>query len=182
MLMFWYRLLNGKSSKLSNIMYRFEFSIFLKGNNQMSWIFKVKNILDNLGLSDLWKNQAIDLTQLTFKSIVNQKLQDISEQEWHSDVELNQQCTIYRIFKQKLCFEKYLITLNENTRRIFCSFRCLNHKLPIVTGRYSHIPRSERLCTYCSSNDIGDEFHYLFLCPFFENKRKQHQELLLEVS
>ena len=25
----------------------------------------------------------------------------------------------------------------------------------------------DRLCTKCSSADIGDEFHYVFSCPFF---------------
>ena len=29
------------------------------------------------------------------------------------------------------------------------------------------MPYEDRLCTKCSSADIGDEFHYAFSCPFF---------------
>ena len=153
MLMFWYRLVNGKSAKLSSIIYSFEFFSFLKGKNQMGWIFKVKNTLDSLGLSDVWKSQASNLSLSSFKRIIDTKIKDMSQQEWHSDVELNNQCTVYRIFKQQLCFEKYLIRLNENDRKSLTRFRCLNHKLPIVSGRYKDIPRIERLCTNYSKND-----------------------------
>ena len=27
-------------------------------------------------------------------------------------------------------------------------------------------------CTLCLSSDIGDEFHYLFVCPYFHRERK----------
>ena len=29
-----------------------------------------------------------------------------------------------------------------------------------------HLPYEDRLCTKCSSADTGDEFHYVFSCPF----------------
>ena len=30
-----------------------------------------------------------------------------------------------------------------------------------------NLPYEDRLCTKCSSADTGDEFHYVFSCPFF---------------
>ena len=29
-----------------------------------------------------------------------------------------------------------------------------------------NLPYEDKLCTKCSSADIGDEFHYIFSCPF----------------
>jgi hypothetical protein len=43
-------------------------------------------------------------------------------------------------------------------------FRCGNHKLPVVTGRYEGLERRERICKICNSNNIADEYHYLFEC------------------
>ena len=111
---------------------------------------KIKDLLDRLGFSNLWDNQARDLSISAFKTIVSQRLIDVSHQEWHNDVNMNSQCIVYRIFKRTLEFEKYLVQLNATERKIFCRFRCLNNKLPIVTGRYANVPRGERLCEHCS--------------------------------
>ena len=46
--------------------------------------------------------------------------------------------------------------------------------MPIVTGRYQNIPVDDRKCTLCEQNDIGDEFHYLLECPFFQEDRVRY--------
>ena len=119
-------------------------------------------------------NQASNLTLASFKSLISAKLNDINKQEWHSDVEENSQCLNYRIFKQTLHFEKYFHHLNDSQAKILCKFRCVNHKLPIVSGRYNQIPRNERFCTHCNEGKIGDEFHYLFQCSRFHEQRKKY--------
>ena len=42
------------------------------------------------------------------------------------------------------------------------------------TGRWYNISRNDRLCHLCDSIDIGDEFHYVMTCSFFENERKYY--------
>ena len=54
-----------------------------------------------------------------------------------------------------------------------CKFRCGNHKLPIVTGRYIDIRRENRKCTLCNCSDIADEYHFLFVCQYFNYQRTQ---------
>ena len=34
------------------------------------------------------------------------------------------------------------------------------------------IERENRICLLCNSGDIGDEYHYIFSCPVFDNERK----------
>ena len=53
-------------------------------------------------------------------------------------------------------------------------FRILNNKLPVQTERFTDTPRHERLCTKCLSNDIGDEFHIIFVCPHFQQLRAMY--------
>ena len=55
----------------------------------------------------------------------------------------------------------------SNLRQSLIRFRTSNHKLPIETGRYLNTLRENRLCTLCLANDIGDEYHYMFICEFF---------------
>ena len=53
-------------------------------------------------------------------------------------------------------------------------FRTSNHNLPIETGRWKNIERADRLCTLCECEDVGDEYHYLFICNYFKQSRKTY--------
>jgi hypothetical protein len=55
-LSFWPKLIDGKQSKLSSLIYRL---LYLKthGNNTFSWINFVKSILDDCGYSNVWHTQ-----------------------------------------------------------------------------------------------------------------------------
>ena len=45
-------------------------------------------------------------------------------------------------------------------------FRLGSHRLPIETGRWSRIPRNERVCTNCGV--LGDEDHALYHCSLID--------------
>lgn len=56
--------------------------------------------------------------------------------------------------------------------KILMAFLTRNHHLPIEVGRWRNIPANERLCPTCA--DIGDEYHYVMICPNFRNQRKKY--------
>ena len=73
------------------------------------------------------------------------------------------------MFKEKLEIEKYFKKLDDRNITTLCRFRTTNHKLPIETGRWQNIARENRKCLLCKSGDIGDEFHYIFVCSKFDD-------------
>ena len=48
--------------------------------------------------------------------------------------------------------------------RIFVKFKISNHKLMIEQGRYQidHLPRENRLCPLCNSNQVEEWIHLFF--------------------
>ena len=56
-----------------------------------------------------------------------------------------------------------------------CRFRTGNHRLLIITGRYNSTSRGKRLCTKCDENELGDEYHVLFVCRNQEILRLRNQ-------
>ena len=56
------------------------------------------------------------------------------------------------------------IIRNPAWRKAYTSWRISCHFLPIETGRRSGIIRSDRICTKCDHNIMGDESHALFTC------------------
>ena len=43
--------------------------------------------------------------------------------------------------------------------------------LYVETGTHNNKPLERRLCTYCSLNEIEDEYHFLIICPKYDNLR-----------
>lgn len=131
--------------------------------NNFKWNTRVKHILDECGLSYIWGNyDHLDLRSL--ETLVKQNLKDQFMQNWHATINDSSKCLNYRIYKDKFEFDKYIDILPYKWSTLLCKFRTCNFKLPVETGRWQNIARQERRCTLCSSSDIGDEFHYLFLC------------------
>ena len=123
-------------------------------------------------MTDFWKGLNKCSVE-SFKNIVKQRLLDQFKQQWSGEVFNSNVCSNYRMFKQVLEFEKYLY-LPENLRLYISKFRCGNHHFPIVTGRYAGIPHDVRICSLCDSNELGDEFHYLFNCKSVCEERKKY--------
>ena len=72
----------------------------------------------------------------------------------------------YYKYKKCFTFEKYLDNIPRNSRKHITRLRLSCHPLPIETGRYSKkvTKREYRLCQICTSQEVGDEAHYLCRC------------------
>ena len=61
-----------------------------------------------------------------------------------------------------------------------------NHCMPIVRGKYANTAVDERKCELCDLDDlynqIWDEFHYLFNCPFFREDRDRYMKRIYYTS
>ena len=42
-----------------------------------------------------------------------------------------------------------------------------------VSKIYKHADTYDTKCKICDKNEIGDEFHYLFICPVFQEDRNR---------
>jgi len=175
-LCFWYRLVTTiKDNKLSNIVYTFLFNLYEKGLYISPYLKFVHSTLNNLGLSYMWTNQLhLSLSPEHLRQTIKQRLNDQYIQCWYTEINSKESFYNYRIYKIDFKQEKYISMLNEHYVKIFFQFRTLNHKLPIQTGRIHSILRNERICQRCNLNLIGDEYHYLFECPFFTLQRNSY--------
>ena len=167
---FWAKLICGKQSKISCIMYSLSHHLYSQQNFDIKWIKCLKKRLNETGFSNIWQTQ-------TFKSIewlkqsIKQTLLDQFLQDWNSSVHNSPKAFNYRIFKTDFKFEEYFNILDEQNSLLLCKFRTTNHKLPIEKGRWSNIPRENRYCELCQKNQIGDEYHYIFECTNLSEKR-----------
>ena len=124
-------------------------------------------------IQDLLKNFE-NPSNINIKSII-QRIYDQYYQQWFSEIENSTKLEIYKIIKDNFEIEKYLSCVkNENFRIALSRFRCSAHRLMIEEGRFRNIDREQRICLKCNMNAIETEYHFLLVCPFYKELRKNH--------
>ena len=129
-----------------------------------------KNILISIGKPDLINQPHINNPHATKLKIVT-SLKDLVIQDWYAKLNQSSKGRTYSLFKENVDFESYLTTLPKRFYIPLIKFRTANFKLPIETGRWENVNIEDRKCMLCDKNDLGDDFHYLLTCPYFEHDR-----------
>ena len=109
----------------------------------------------------------------SFKALIDHRLKDSLVHEWHTMLANNRLCLNYKIFKDMFEIENYLKIADEKIRIPLTKYRSGSHFLPISDQRYRMIDERNN-CPLCESDELGDEFHYIMLCPAFDIHRKKY--------
>ena len=163
---FWGKMLTGKQEKLSYNLYQMLLSDWVN----VKWISKIKNILDESGLSYIWDMQYVHCA-VNLMKILKLNFKDQFLQQWNSEMQVSNKGKMYSMLKKGFEMENYLKTLPSNLSQFLCWFRTANHSLPVEIGRWSNIDHHLRKCDMCTASEVGDEYHTLLKCPAFTNIR-----------
>ena len=173
MINYWARIVHYTENRFNCIFYNL---ILSKCNNEganFKWIDFIKNILNECGLTYIWNDQGLYNFNIKWlKELIKQILNDQFQQILISNMQNSSKASNYKLFKENCEFEEYLDLLNDNERILLCKFRTTNHRLIIETGRWQNIDREDRICNLCNEGLVGDEFHYLLECNYFNDDRK----------
>ena len=172
---YWLKLVSPENcNKLSSIVYKFLYQLYRQGEHESLYLKYVRNTLIDIGLPYLWDlHDFTHVNTLQFKNFVKRQTQDLFLLEWHNAITESSMYDNYRIIKQTIGQERCLSILPYNCIISLIRFRTTNNSLPVNVHRYYNIRRDERICDKCLSNDTADEFHYLFVCPYFERVREK---------
>ena len=121
-LSFWGRLINGKDSKYSKVLY--DILLYFSHTNtlQSSWINYVESSLNHLGFGEYWIYQTISVSHNIFKNQIKRKIQDQFLQSWQEDINNSGKGLFYKTIKNKFYFEPYLDFLPFKNRIALCKF------------------------------------------------------------
>ena len=98
--------------------------------------------------------------------MVKSRLLDQYLQTWNAELQTSSKGKHHALFKENVNSENYLTQLHGSNLLFLV---CLNLERAIINSRFA-----DRKCELWEKNDIGDNFHYILECPFFEIQRKQY--------
>ena len=130
---YWARLIVGKQTKYSYILYRLCRQLNENHNLQFSWILFVKQLFNECGFSNIWETEHFNNIEY-LKCVIKQRLEDQFLQNWNSLVQNSPKTINNKNFKTEFKYEEYLNILEIKDATLFCRFRTTNNKLPIETG------------------------------------------------
>ena len=171
---YWLKLVNTENCILKEL-YKdnFERILYNRQNSVKSWLYGVRNLLCSIGLGEVWFCHNITNIPL-FLSVFENRLKDEFIQERNGFFESSSKCSLYRHIVDDFHIQSYLSkSLNIKNIRLITKYRLSSHRLFIETGRYTNIPRENRICALCNY-DIEDEFHFILKCPFYNELRKHY--------
>ena len=126
--------------------------------------------------------EQYNLTSLDAESLDNDKIRRYTTEMrekylffWRHSLENSKKIEFYKTFKDEYSTSDYLYQLRHyDERQNFVKFKISNHKLMIEHGRYQidHLPRENRLCPLCNSNQVEDEINFLFQCNKYSVQRQ----------
>ncbi len=178
MLNFWVNVCTGKSTKFSTVMYKFMKGKFDKNEVDFKWFKCIKETLNDIGLDHILNGNIENdlfctfLQSDDFKKKINNGMTHYYSEMWEKVLESSDSYNFYHTFKKELVLESYLIDIEPRYAIPLTKFRCENHKLPNVIGRYTNVDAHLRICNLCDLGDKGDNYHYLFNCSFFKKQRE----------
>jgi len=162
-LKYWYHILTVKPLIVDEI---YKLLLIDANNGKINWVSNVKDVLCNLGFTDLWISQDPDNFSL---EVVKLRIKDHFLQSWFSGLEECNKLDIFKSFKLEFCIEKYLY-FHINVQ-LLTNIRSGTLKLNVETGRYQNIVRENRMCLSCNMNVLEDEYHFVLVGPAYRSFR-----------
>ena len=155
-------------------------------SDRKGWVQNLKNILDMLGLSNLMQNifkiinGVIPIEQYKKKhKFFKKRATNTYLQNFYNYIDNDENNGIFTHLKEKYEIEKYLSLKDSELRKALSQLRLSSLKLAILTGKWYNIKKEERKCKFCDSNEIEDEFHFIFHCSYYNELRKDLNEHLI---
>ena len=153
-----------------------------KAHNANLWTNKVKVLLQRKGFYDIWLfPTSVNLKILL--PIFRNRLIDIYVSEWFKDINNRPSLFVYRPLKVNFNRSNYLKKMTIPTYRNAVAKLPLSvHNLFIEIGRHKNIIINERICSLCTHNEVEDEYHFLLICPAYNELRHSYLKNIIIIN
>ena len=167
---YWLRLLKMENRRYPRKVYQ-----MMLGSSNYTWAGKIRDVLFDYDLHYVWAEQSVQEEKSFLKELRDRMILRYKE-SWYNKLHRSERCALYRIFKNEHDIESYLFDLDKSIfRDLYARFRFGVSELYTHRYRYMNNENNSNVCPSCNEAD-EDEYHFLFLCPAYEDIRMKYLE------
>ena len=171
-LLYWFKLLKMPTNRVAK--HAYELAVTLDKNGKESWATHKKFLLYEHGFGDVWFWQGPGDFDLFLNNFMT-RASDIFKQNWFSDICCKSKLRLYCNFKTSFQTEDYLkMDIGFKLKSAFASLRTGGVGLAVEEGRAQGLEFEDRICKVCGSTEIEDEYHFVCICPLYQNLRSTY--------
>jgi hypothetical protein len=160
MVNYWNRLVKMDDNRLTKRVFKYDHE-----RNRSNWSYDMQNLFLMLNMDDVFDHITV-CNLLTAQN----ELAHLNNMHWFEEVLNKPKLRTYVLFKNEV--EPYVKQhMHKRIRSRFAQFRLGILPLHIETGRYENTPVFDRKCKLCELDHIEDEYHFLMICPFYNDFR-----------
>lgn len=171
---YWLKLINNSPHFPLLLQKAYQLQLKLDNEGKNVWVSDVRSLLCALGFSYEWEMQQVG-NHKTFLEEVKNRIIYLEKTQFCASIISSPRLQFYGHMKLELAMANYWnCNLPFCMKAQFCRLICSGHNLEIELGRRLNIPRSERSCLLCGSNEVGDEIHFILKCSALQNLRVKY--------
>ncbi len=143
-------------------------------NNKSNFCAQVKQILTDCDKRSSYTNQnAVDIGNM--KAIFMEK--DVNN--WENSVKDKCKLDFLALIKPAFGVEPFVkLNISRYERSLLAQLRYGILQIQLETGRYNNEKRGDRLCKICDEGRVEDQYHFVFHCPAYDDKRNIFMNLM----
>lgn len=135
---------------------------------------KLKLLFESHGFAEVWMYpDSVNVN--AFISVLKTKLIDTFLVKIRNGLHLSTSMVLYKELCPDFEISPYLLNINNRKHKnSLVKLRLSSHQLQVETGRHTGVERQNRKLTFCTTSDIEDEYHFVLICPIYQQLRTQY--------
>ena len=172
---YWFNLIRkSENNCIVNSVYNEMKNSIANDSHNIFWLTKLKKLLEQNGFAEVWMFPD-SVNVKVFIPVLKARLIDTFIVEMRNGLNTSTSMVLYRELDQTFEISPYLINLNSRKHRnSLAKLRLSSHQLFIETGRHTGVDRHNRKCFLCTKDELEDEFHFVCICPLYQELRAQY--------
>jgi hypothetical protein len=137
--------------------------------------------MKSLHLEEQWCTESVG-TETEWNKVIRERIHMREQVRWRAQCLIKPKLRTYSILKRELRQEPYLDVFHRRGIPELAKVRGGTNRLRIEKGRYTKEAVEERICQFCDSKQVEDEFHFMLECRAYEDLRDQMWSKVEEVT